>query len=183
MDERANAAFFADADEIWERLPDRQRHVITQMREMLARLDLPYARPEGTRTTIDEDDHTVWLQIKHTSDSVKLAVMVLDDEVVLHWPGGRYSRSDWDSALADALQALLTGRNVVHMQRHFRTVVAVDTQVWLDGKVRRWLPPLLRAGRRRRLLRRLPWEAHRVDSTISFMRPNALAAAADDDLV
>jgi hypothetical protein len=176
-----HSAFFADVEQVWEQLPERQRRVVAQVRTMLARLDLPYARPESTRATFHEDDGAVWLHIKHASDSPKLGLGVLHDHVVLHWPGGVYEHPEWGSIVADTLESLLTGRNVERMQRHFRTVVAVDTEVWLDGKIRRALPRLTPPGHRRRLLRLLPWEPQLIEVSISFDRPNALAPPAKED--
>jgi hypothetical protein len=87
--ERSDERFFADVDQVWAELSDEQRLAVGEVRAMLGRLGLPYARPEGTRATVHEDDPTRWLQIRHIADGLKLGVRLSPDEV----EGGSRMRS------------------------------------------------------------------------------------------
>jgi hypothetical protein len=78
-------------------------------------------------------------------------------------------------------QAILDGTNLIRTRTSAGKVVAVVTDLWLPGRLRRTLPRLDARGARPRVLRHLPWQARRTDATLSFARQPALARPAERD--
>jgi hypothetical protein len=157
------------------------RATIGDVRAVLTRLDLPFAQPGDATTTYDQAAAAVHLKIRHSADTAVVAVLLFADGVSLHWPGGHLTKPAWDRALADSLQAMLGGTNVIRTWTHAGKVVTVDTDVWLPDRLRRTLPRLDAPGARARILRHLPWQARRTDATLSFARRSALAPPSERD--
>jgi hypothetical protein len=183
MDRDSASAYFSDVDEVWDELSDAQRAVVQAVRTILSELDLRFARPSGSTTTYDQTNAAIHLKIRHAADDAVVAILVNADRVALHWPGGTIARPTWDQHLTDALEAMLTGCNVIRSWLHGRKVVAVDSEIWMPGRVRRALPRMEAPGARALALRRLPWPARRLDATLSFAREPALAPPAARDSV
>jgi hypothetical protein len=183
MDRDPATAYFADVDEVWHELSETQRAPVQAVRTILSQLDLPFARPGDSTTTYDQTNAAIHLKIRHVADRAVVAILVDPDRVALHWPGGTIARPAWDSQLADALEAMLTGCNVIRSWLHGGKVVAVDSEIWLPGRLRRALPRMQAPGLLALALRRLPWPARRLDATLSFAREPALAPPAERDRV
>jgi hypothetical protein len=183
MDRDPASAYFADVDEVWDELSDAQRAVVQAVRVILSQLDLRFARPGGSTTTYDQTNTAIHLKIRHATDDTVVAILVNGDRIALHWPGGTIARPSWDQHLADVLEAMLTGHNVIRSWLHGRKVVAVDSEIWMPGRVRRALPRMKAPGVWALVLRRLPWPARRLDATLSFAREPALAPPAERDRV
>jgi hypothetical protein len=177
------SVYFADAEKVWDELSDAQRAVIQAVRTMLGRLDLRFARPRDSATTYDETNTDIHLKVRHAADDTLVAILVDADRVALHWPGGTIARATWDQQLVDVLEAMLTGHNVIRSWLHGQKVVAVDTEIWMPGRVRRALPGLKAPGALAFALRRLPWPARRMDATLSYAREPALAPTEPRDRV
>jgi hypothetical protein len=181
--DETSTPYFGDIDEVWDELSAAHRDAIGEVRAVLARLDLPFARPGDATTTYDPTDQMVHLKIRHNIDNAVVAVLLFADRVALHWPGGCLTKPDWDNELADVLEAMLGGTNVIRTWRHCRKVIFVDTEVWLPNRLRRVLPRLNALGLRAWILRRLPWHPRRIDRTLSYARAPALAPPAERDRV
>jgi hypothetical protein len=181
VQDETSTPYFGDIDEVWDELSAAHRAATRQVRAVLARLDLPFARPDDATTTYDSTNEAVHLKIRHRTDDTVVAVLLFADRAALHWPGGYLTKPSWDRELADTLEAMLGGTNVIRTWTHTGKVVAVDTEVWLPGRLRRALPRLDAPGLRARILRRLPWQARRTDATLSYARRPALAPPAERD--
>ncbi|MCW2994138.1 MAG: hypothetical protein JWQ18_1633 [Conexibacter sp.] len=181
MNDTTSTPYFGDIDEVWDELSARHRAAITEVRGVLTRLGLPFARPEDATTTYDPANEAVHLKIRHRTDATIVAVLLFADQVALHWPGGRLTKPECDRELLDALEAMLGGTNVIRTWTHASKVIAVDTEIWLPSRLRRALPRLDAPGTRARILRRLPWPARRTDATLSYARRPALAPPAERD--
>jgi hypothetical protein len=183
MDQDPRATYFADVDEVWSELSPAQHDVVHNVRAILTRLDLRFARPDDATTTYDQAGGLIHLKIKHGADDAVVAVLAGPEGVVVIWPGGTVRRTDWDPHQADVLEAMLTGGNVIRSWLHGSKVVTADTEFWLPGRLRRTLPRFVAPGARAAVLRRLPWTPRRVDATLSFSRKPALAPPAKRDRV
>ncbi|MDA0184781.1 hypothetical protein OJ997_31050 [Solirubrobacter phytolaccae] len=174
--------YFADVDEVWDALPAERREVVEAVREVLGRVAAPYAPPEATSTTYDADGATVDLKIRHAEDGTGLAVLASDRRVVLHWPGGMLAAPAWSTELAETLEAMLTGGNVLRGWLKGGKVVRAQAEVWLPGRVRRRLALVEAPGGRAKAMRWLPGQGRRMDATLSFLRTPALAPTAPEDV-
>lgn len=179
----AAAWLFSDVDEVWDVLPDPHHDVIASVRAILERLGLPFVQPQDTSTSYDAEGVAINLHIRHACDGTLMAVCINPQRVTLHWPPGSLAVPELDQSMAEALESLLTGHNVIHGMRRAGTTTGAVTEVWLPGRLRRVLPRHDAPGLRAAALRRLPWRDSLTHATLSFARDTALAPAERRDIV